>query len=173
MCLFIRKRKIRRMIKIARDIMSIHRNIIPNIEELTYIFTSKDIDEPSFKSNKNFYMSKFKKERSLCHFYYFFSVDNRVKFIDYFAKKHKFTIGYANYLLTCSHLINKYFTDVVSEYYEFIGHVDYDKQTGEKIIGCNCNKVFNRHLYEANLLNVRIPAPNLVRVYEYIKNNSH
>ena len=55
--------------------------------------------------------------------------------------KHKFTIGYTKYLIDCSYLINEYFKNEVSKYYEFMGHLDYDKQTDKKIIGCNCKSL--------------------------------
>lgn len=170
MCFFAKKRTISKMFKIAQDIMLIHKNIIPNIEELTIVFTDKGIDNPWFGSNKTYYLDNFNKERSLCQFYIFLTVENRVKFINYCVKKHKFTIEYTKYLLACSCLINEYFTNEVFEYYGFIGHVDYDKNTDEKIIGCNCNKVFNRHLYELNLINFRMPKRNLILIYEYIQN---
>ena len=170
MCIFIKKRKINKMFKIAQDIMLIHKNIIPNINELTLIFTDKGQDEHWFKTNNSFYLGKFNKNRSLCQFYDFLTVENRVKFINYCAKKHKFTIDYTKYLLACSYLINEYFINEVTDYYVFIGHVDYDKITDKKIVGCNCNKVFNRHLYEINLINFRMPKRNLILIYEYIQN---
>jgi hypothetical protein len=158
------------MFKIAQDIMLIHKNIILNMEELTYIFTNRDTNEPWFRSNNSFYLKYFNKNRSVCNFYNFLTVENRVKFINYCVKKHKFTIDYTKYLLTCSYLINEYFINEVTDYYDFIGHVDYDKVSCKKIVGCNCNKVFNRHLYEINLINFRMPKGNLLLIYEYIQN---